>query len=97
MKKSNSILEELKIDWGGINMMYQIKLIPIQTIIVRNRIRQDLGDIDELSNSIKQVGLLQPIGVNKNNILIFGQRRLEAIKKLGWKEIPSIILEVGYE
>ncbi|MCV0366403.1 MAG: ParB N-terminal domain-containing protein [Nitrosopumilus sp.] len=74
-------------------MNYLIRLVPVEKIIVENRIRQDLGDIDGLSSSIKHVGLLQPIGINKDNVLVFGQRRLEAVKKLGWKEIQSVILE----
>ena len=46
-----------------------------------------MGDISELANSIKEQGLLQPIGINDNNELIFGQRRIEAAISLGWEEI----------
>ncbi|AUB32036.1 ParB/RepB/Spo0J family partition protein [Spiroplasma floricola] len=52
--------------------------------------------IEELANSIKKVGLLQPIIVNLNNKneikLIAGQRRLEACKLLNKKTIECIIL-----
>lgn len=52
--------------------------------------------IEELANSIKKVGLLQPIIVNvndKNEIkLIAGQRRLEAFKLLNNQTIECLVL-----
>jgi DNA modification methylase len=57
--------------------------ILISTVIVDDRIRKDMGDIDELANSIKAVGLIQPVIVTRENKLIAGERRLRAMKKLG--------------
>ncbi len=51
--------------------------------------------IEELSNSIKEIGLLQPIHVVETDDgfeLIIGQRRLQAVKRLGWQKIPAIIM-----
>lgn len=48
----------------------------------------------ELMSSIKQHGILQPIGVSETRagkILVYGHRRLVACKKLGWKTIPAVI------
>lgn len=60
----------------------------ISDIKVGNRFRKDLGDIETLMESIKKVGLLHPIVVQKEtNKLIAGGRRLVCCKKLGWKEI----------
>jgi len=50
----------------------------------------DPKKVDEIAESIKEVGLLQPIGIDQNNTLVFGQHRLEACKKLGWKEIDYV-------
>lgn len=64
--------------------------VPVDSIIVEGRHRKDLGtaaELQELADSIFQIGLLQPIGLDKDNRLVFGQRRLEAIKKLGWKHV----------
>lgn len=61
--------------------------IEISKIVVANRHRKDMGDIDGLANSIREVGLLHPIVLNSSNVLIAGERRLEAAKKLGWQEI----------
>lgn len=64
-------------------------LVPVDQIKVQNRIRKDYGDIDELAASIKELGLIQPIIVTSDYILIAGERRLMAVKKLGWKEIKA--------
>ncbi|ELX4739713.1 ParB/RepB/Spo0J family partition protein [Campylobacter jejuni] len=57
----------------------------------------DQEALDELANSIKEFGLIQPIIVfRKNNkfILIAGERRLRAVKALGKKEILAFIADI---
>jgi ParB-like chromosome segregation protein Spo0J len=66
--------------------------IKIEDIIIGNRFRKDLGDIDSLANDIKDVGLLEPVGITPENKLIFGARRIEAYKRLGRTEIPVNII-----
>jgi ParB family chromosome partitioning protein len=66
-------------------------LISVNGIKVHNRIRKDYGNIDELAQSIKEHGLLQPIVVTPDYVLIAGERRLLSVKKLGWKEILATI------
>lgn len=62
-------------------------------IQIGERLRQDLGDIDELAKSIKKHGLLQPIGITKTKKLVFGERRLMAWKTAhGDKEIKARII-----
>ena len=53
--------------------------INCKDVIVRNRYRKDFGDLDELMESIKSLGLLQSIGITKDNVLVFGQRRPEFV------------------
>lgn len=68
---------------------------PIDSIKVANRFRKDLGDIKALASSIVAVGgLMHPIVVNESRQLIAGQRRLEACKLLGWKDVPVTILNL---
>src|SRR6516164_9019838 len=62
--------------------------LPIDSIIIGERHRRDLGDIAELAASIAEVGLLQPIAVTFDGHLIAGERRLRAVELLGWKTIP---------
>ncbi len=52
-----------------------------------NREIYNLSSIDELIESIKRVGLLQPLTVDQHNQVVSGNRRFEAIKRLGWKKV----------
>jgi DNA modification methylase len=61
--------------------------IETNKIKVNERVRKEFPNIDELAESINDLGLLQPILVNENNELIAGHRRLIACKQLGLKEI----------
>lgn len=67
----------------------------ISKVKVEDRIRKDLGDIDSLAESIKEHGLLNPIIITVGNVLIAGERRLEACKKLGWMRIPAQTVDVS--
>lgn len=52
--------------------------------------------LDELSNSIKEYGVIQPIVVSKKKDyyeIIAGERRWRASKKAGLTEIPAIVKE----
>jgi ParB family chromosome partitioning protein len=56
----------------------------------------DPGKLDELANSIKEKGVIQPIIVRKIDDgyeLVAGERRLVAVKKLGLSIIPAILTE----
>lgn len=65
--------------------------IPIAQIKEGKRYRKDMGDLDRLSDSIRDVGLLQPVVLDPENRLIVGKRRLEAFKKIGHSSIPCVI------
>jgi ParB family chromosome partitioning protein len=65
--------------------------IDIKKIKVESRIRKDYGDIEGLAESIKKHGLLQPIVVTPDYILIAGERRLKAVTLLGWKVVLAKI------
>jgi ParB family chromosome partitioning protein len=69
--------------------------VPIDDIIVKKRIRQDITGIEALAESFKQYGQISPILIDKKNVLIAGGRRLEAAKALGWRTINATISEVS--
>ena len=48
----------------------------------------------DLVNSIGEVGLLQPIVVTPENIIISGHRRFKAIQSLGWTEVEVEVKDV---
>lgn len=60
----------------------------IDQITLGHSYRRDLGDLDELVESIRRVGLLTPISITTNNVLISGARRLAALKILGYRVVP---------
>lgn len=66
--------------------------IPISEIKV-NPGRRELNpeDVKELAGSIRELGLLHPIIVDKKYTLIAGLHRLEAVKLLQWTEIECTI------
>ena len=62
--------------------------VNIDSIQVNSGRREALPDaVRELADSISAVGLLNPITVDRDYILIAGLHRLEAAKLLGWAEI----------
>jgi ParB family chromosome partitioning protein len=71
--------------------------VPIKDIIVRKRIRKDMGDLEALAESLKRYGQISPVVINKKNVLIAGGRRLEAAKYLGWRTINAVISECASE
>ncbi|MCP4132378.1 MAG: ParB N-terminal domain-containing protein [bacterium] len=68
--------------------------IKISEIIIKDRIREDRGDISGLKASMQKNGLLNPIVVSDSKELLAGFRRLEAAKELGWEEINCTVVMV---
>ena len=70
--------------------------------IISNRYQPRLNfrpeKLEELIDSIKEKGIVQPVIVRKNSEnefeLIAGERRLRAAKELGFTEIPAVIKDV---
>ena len=56
-------------------MLTELKIADIK---IGKRHRKNLGDLTSLADSIRQIGLLQPIGVTDKFRLVFGERRLRA-------------------
>jgi ParB-like chromosome segregation protein Spo0J len=67
--------------------------IAIDRIEIRERHREDLGDIAGLAESIERLGLLQPIVLTKDGVLVAGERRIAAVLSLGWQQIDAVIAE----
>ncbi len=72
----------------------ELKISEIEPMLNQPRKIFDEEKLQELTNSIKENGILQPILVVKNEngySIIAGERRWRAAKKAGLKEIPAII------
>ncbi|CVK16726.1 chromosome partitioning protein, ParB family [Apibacter mensalis] len=91
-KKVNSAEEK-----GAEELVGNILEISLDDIITnpnQPRTNFDQKALDELSISIKQLGLIQPITVRKNGDkydLISGERRYRASKQAGLKKLPAFV------
>jgi len=70
-------------------------IIPIKDIKISSRIRQDLGNLDTLAQSINKMGLIHPVIISERYELLSGHRRLEACKSLGMETIEAKIVTIG--
>jgi ParB family chromosome partitioning protein len=73
--------------------------IPISKLRAsKSQLRSSVNNLDELMNSIRQRGLLQPIvvrGLEEHSYqIIAGNRRYEACKRLSWRKITCNIVEL---
>ncbi len=74
--------------------MRAMQKVAIAGIRIGERKRSlDGTKVAELAASIAELGLLQPIGIRKDGTLVYGYHRLEACKRLGWTEIPAVIVD----
>ncbi len=70
--------------------------VPCDSIRVSDRHRKDMGDLEALAVSIATEGLLQPIGITDENVLVFGERRLLAVRDvLKRATIPARVVKVS--
>lgn len=65
--------------------------LPLNSITVNreSRQRRELTGISELADSIHTLGLINPIVVTRDSVLVAGERRLEACRTLGWTSITA--------
>ena len=63
--------------------------IAVNDVVVKYRPREDDGDLSALEESIRRLGLIAPIVIDSENVLIAGGRRLQACKNLGMATIAA--------
>jgi ParB family chromosome partitioning protein len=60
----------------------------VDSILVGVRHRKDPAEgIEPLIASISRLGLLQPVTITPDGVLVCGARRLQAVKRLGWRTL----------
>ena len=92
---SNVVEEEEKIQEG--ESVLKLKIVEVEPNREQPRKHFDEEALDELAESIKRYGLIQPIIVTKKDDyyqIIAGERRWRASKRAGLTEIPAIVREV---
>jgi hypothetical protein len=78
-----------------VNLTPGVQIVSIEHIKVGERCRKDVGDLEGLAASIRDVGLLHPIGIKCDGTLIYGGRRLAAAKLNGDAEIMANVLDLS--
>ena len=68
--------------------------LKVSEIVVGERVRKETGDLALLKQSIKTVGLINPVVVNENNELLAGFRRLQACKELEYEEVEVTVVSM---
>ena len=90
----NLLSTEQSIEDNSTEKIHKIKVIEIEPNRDQPRRSFDEEALEELANSIKTYGVLQPIIVNKKDDyyeIVAGERRWRAAKKAGLEEMPCII------
>lgn len=70
-----------------------MEMMPIDQIVPDNPYLRLNTDVHELVVSIKSVGLIHPLTVNKEGILLAGGRRFHACRLLGFTEVPVVVVD----
>lgn len=59
----------------------------------RNTKKHDQKQIDNVAESIKRFGFVQPIVIDKNDVVVIGHCRLLASKQLGMTQVPCLYVD----
>src|SRR5262245_60128149 len=64
--------------------------VPTASIRVNRdeRQRREIEGIDVLADSIRRLGLIHALVITRDGVLVAGERRLHALKQLGWDKVP---------
>lgn len=74
-------MEKLQIEYIDIN-----KLVPYENNTKRHTKKQ----IEHIISSIQKFGMIDPIGIDENNMILEGHGRLEALKQIKAEKVPCI-------
>lgn len=59
----------------------------------KNAKKHDKKQIDNVAESIRQYGFVQPVVIDRDGVIVIGHCRTLAAKKLGMKEIPCVCVD----
>lgn len=73
----------------------EVKNIKVSELIPyeKNTKKHDKTQINNVAESIRQYGFVQPLVIDKNNVVVIGHCRLLAAKQLGMQEVPCVCVD----
>lgn len=95
------IPDDIDVNVGGASSINEISIAEIEANLDQPRKDFDEDSLSELAESIRQVGVIQPISLKKlengKYMIIAGERRFRASKLAGKTSIPAYVREVNEE
>lgn len=76
-------------DWED-NMEVKNRNLSSITAYGKNAKKHDKTQINNVAESIKQYGFVQPIVIDRDGVIVIGHCRALAAKKLGMEEVPCV-------
>ena len=72
-----------------------VKNIPIGEIVpyARNAKKHNKRQIDNVAESIRQYGFVQPVVIDREGVIVIGHCRVLAAKKLGMQAVPCVCVD----
>lgn len=72
-----------------------ISILPIPDLVPyeNNPKLHPKDQVQQIANCMRECGFINPIIVDKNKVILAGHGRFEAAKLLGFKEVPTIIVD----
>ena len=72
-----------------------VKNIPIKEIVpyARNAKKHDKRQIDNVAESIRQYGFVQPVVIDRDGVIVIGHCHVLAAKKVGMEEVPCVCVD----
>ena len=74
-------------------MNIESKLLADIVPYAKNAKKHDNRQINNVAESIKQYGFVQPIVIDRDGVIVIGHCRALAAKKLGMKEVPCVCVD----
>jgi len=78
-------------------MKSELTELDLNTIEVKYSLREHVGDLGSLQRSIEKLGLLHPVLVDRNHVLISGSRRVAACRAAGLSTVRAIKLDTTFD
>jgi ParB/RepB/Spo0J family partition protein len=75
-------------------LTYEILIKSVAWFVILDQIRKQATDAEDtqLVESVRQHGILQPLGARFDGKLVWGHRRLKAAIAAGLREVPTVVL-----
>lgn len=78
---------------GEDNMEVKNRKLSSITAYGKNAKKHDKTQINNVAESIKQYGFVQPIVIDRDGVIVIGHCRALAAKKLGMEEVPCVCVD----